>query len=585
MGPGAWLTLAVLAAVVAASFHERSDPAFVLGAGVGVLLLAGVLSPHRALAGFANPAVAIIGLLFVLVGSLERTAWLSWLAGALFGDRESKLGFRGLVPVAALSAFMANVTVVAVLMPAVREWGRRHRAATSRLMMPLGLAATLGGLLTLVGTSSNLVVNGLLVEAGDRGLGLFEIGLVGLPITVAGLIYLVAAAPRLLPERQDPLGELDANPREYVGWLRVIPGGALDGARVGELRSLESLFVAGIEREGVVRSPVDPGETLRGDDVLAFVGRVDRIAELAAGQGLAPVEGGDERLDAQEGGVELVEAVVSPSSPIVGRNIREAGFRGRYDAVVLAVHRHGERLHGKIGDIVVEPGDTLLFAAGAGFLARWRYARDFYLVSSLGTLPAAVAGKDWIEPLVLLGVVAAVALSLVPLLPAVVAGVLVLVATGRLRPSEVWTTVHWPTLVMIAASIGVSHAMVDSGLAAAVVHGALGGAVGGLGPTALVTAILLLTAVLTEVLDNPAAAALVFPVAAVVAAHHGVGLHAAAIAVAVGASSAFLTPFGYHVNVMIAGAGGYRMGDFVRVGLPLKLIVLAVAALVIPLAW
>ncbi len=185
----------------------------------------------------------------------------------------------------------------------------------------------------------------------------------------------------------------------------------------------------------------------------------------------------------------------------------------------------------------------------------------------------------------LLGVVAAVAVGLVPLLPATVAGVLALVATGRLRPSEVWARVHWPTLVMIAASIGVSHAMVDSGLAAAVVHGSLGGAVGDLGPRALITAILLLTAVLTEVLDNPAAAALVFPVAAVVAAHHGVGLHAAAIAVAVGASSAFLTPFGYHVNVMIAGAGGYRMGDFVRVGLPLKLVVLAVAALVIPLAW
>jgi len=585
VGPGAWLTLAVLAAVVAVSFSERSDPAFVLGAGVGVLLLTGVLSPGRALEGFANPAVAIIGLLFVLVGSLERTAWLPWLARILFGDSESRLGLRGLAPVTAMSAFMANVTVVAVLMPAVREWGRRHRAATSRLMMPLGLAATLGGLLTLVGTSSNLVVNGLLVEAGDRGLGLFEIGMVGLPMAVAGLIYLVVAAPRLLPERRDPLGELDANPREYVGWLGIVPGGPLDGARVSELRRLENLFVAGIEREGHVRSPVDPGETLRGGDVLAFVGRVDRIAELAAGEGLEPVDAGGERLDSRDGGVELVEAVVSPSSPIVGRNIREAGFRGRYDAVVLAVHRHGERLHGKIGDIVVEPGDTLLFAAGAGFLARWRFARDFYLVSSLGALPAAVTGKDWTEPLVLLGVISAVAVGLVPLLPAAVAGVLVLVATGRLRPSEVWSTVHWPALVMIAASIGMSHAMVDSGLASAVVHGALGGAVGGLGRTGLIALILLLTALLTEVLDNPAAAALVFPMAAVVAAQQGVGLHAAAIAVAVGASSAFLTPFGYHVNVMIAGAGGYRMGDFVRVGLPLKLLVLTIAAIVIPLVW
>ncbi|HHQ47851.1 MAG TPA: SLC13 family permease [Acidobacteria bacterium] len=584
MGAGAWLTLVVLAAVVAASFHERSDPAFVLGAGVGVLLVAGVLSPARALAGFANPAVAVIGLLFVLVGSLERTAWLPWLAGVLFGDREARLGLRGLAPVALLSAFMANVTVVAVLMPAVREWARRHRVAVSRLMMPLGVAATLGGLLTLVGTSSNLVVNGLLMERGDPGLGFFEIGVVGLPIAIAGLVYLTVAAPRLLPERHDPLGELDANPREYVGWLRVVRGGPLEGARIGELRHLDDLFVAGVERDGVVRSPVGPRETLRGGDVLAFVGRVDRIAGLATDGGLEPVDAGGGRLDAR-GGIELVEAVVSPSSPIVGRNIREAGFRGRYDAVVLAVHRHGERLHGKIGDIVVEPGDTLLIAAGAGFLARWRFARDFYLVSSLGALPAAVSGRDWTEPLVLGGVIAAVALGLAPLLPAVVVGVLALVLTGRLRPADVWTTVHWPALVMIAASIAMSHALEDSGLAGAVVHGVLGGPAAGLGRAGLIALILVVTAALTEVLDNPAAAALVFPVAAVVAAGHGVGLHAVAVAVAVGASSAFLTPFGYHVNVMIAGAGSYRTGDFVRLGLPLKLLVLAIAAAVIPLAW
>lgn len=584
MGADGLLTLLVLAAVVAVSFTERADPAFVLGAGVGVLLLAGVLTPARALDGFANPAVAVIGLLFVLVGSLERSPWLPWLAGVLFGNDGSRLGLRGLLPVAALSAFIANVTAVAVLMPAVREWGRRHRVPASRLMIPLGLAATLGGLLTLVGTSSNLVVNGLLVEAGDRGLGLFEIGIVGVPVVLAGLIYLAWAAPRLLPEREDPLGELDANPREYVGWLRVAADGKLVGARVGDLRSLDDLFVAGVERDGTVRSPVDPGEVLEAGDVLAFVGRVDRIAELAAGGDLEPVEAEGEGLGGGDGNVELVEAVVSPSSPIVGRNIREAGFRGRYDAVVLAVHRHGERLHGKIGDIVVEPGDTLLFAAGAGFLARWRFARDFYLVSSLGKLPARLTGRDWTEPLVLLAVVAVVASGLAPLLPAAVAGVLALVVTGRLRPGEVWSTVHWPTLVMIAASIALSHAMTDSGLAQAVVQAGLGAA-GHAGEAGLVAAILLLTAGLTEVLDNPAAAALVFPVAAAMAAGHGVSLHAAAVAVAVGASTAFLTPFGYHVNVMVAGAGGYRLRDFIRAGLPLKLIVLLVAALVIPAAW
>ncbi len=583
--PGeAWLTLAVLAAVVAASASDRVDPTFALGGGLGILLLAGVLSPERALAGFANPAVLIIGLLFILVGALERSPWLRWLSGVLFGDGRGYLGVRGLAPVALLSAFLSNATVIAVLMPAVRAWGRRHRRGISTLMMPLGFAATLGGLLTLIGTASNLVVNGLLVQHGDPGLGLFEITAVGLPIVVVGVLYLALAGPHLLPDRTDPLGELDANPREYVGWLRVAPGGPLTGQTVGSLRHLKDLYLAGLERGGHLRGPIEPAELLEGGDVLAFVGKVDRIAELAAEAGLQPVEGGGDGTWSDADGFHLAEAVVSPSSPIVGRNIRETGFRGRYDAVVLAVHRHGEHLRQKIGDIVVRPGDTLLVAAGSSFLERWRFARDFYLVSKLGRVPTAVGGGDWLEPAVLAGVIVAVAAGLLPLLAAVIGGVLLLVVLGRLRPADVWTAVHWPTLVMIAASIGMGFALTDSGLAGAVVVTLLR-MLNGLAPAALVGAVLVATAVLTELLDNPAAAALVFPVAAAVAGHGGLSLHGAAVAVAVGASTSFLTPFGYHGNVMISGAGGYRMRDFVRFGLPLKLLVLLTGALLIPLIW
>ena len=579
-----WLTLAVLAVVVIASASDRVDPTFALGGGVGILLLAGVLSPERALAGFANPAVLIIGLLFILVGALERSPWLRWFSGLLFGDGRERLGLRGLAPVALLSAFLSNATVIAVLMPAVRSWGRRHRRGISTLMMPLGFAATLGGLLTLIGTASNLVVNGLLIQHGDAGLGLFEIAAVGLPVVVVGVLYLAVAGPHLLPDHQDPLGELDANPREYLGWLRVAPNGPLAGQTIGSLRHLKDLYLAGVERDGRLHGPAEPTELLMGGDVLAFVGRVDRIAELAAEAGLQPVDEGGDGAWGTADGFHLAEVVVSPSSPVVGRNIRETGFRGRYDAVVLAVHRHGEHLRQKIGDIVVRPGDTLLVAAGSSFLERWRYARDFYLVSTLGRVPTAVTRWDWLEPAVLAAVVGAVALGLLPLLAAVVLGVLLLVALGRLRPADVWAAVHWPTLVMIAASIGMGHALADSGLAATVVRVLLHSP-SHLGSAVLITAVLLVTALLTEVLDNPAAAALVFPVAATVATHGGVSLHGAAVAVAVGASTSFLTPFGYHGNVMISGAGGYRVRDFVRFGLPLKLLVLATAALLIPLIW
>ncbi len=578
----AWLTLLVLAGIVAVSLSERVDPALALGGGVGLLLLAGVLSPQRALEGFANPAVPVIGMLFVLVAALERSPVLPKVTRLVFGEGGPWAGSLGAV--AGLSMFVANATVVAVMMPAVRQWARRTGRAVSVLMMPVGFAATLGGMLTLVGTSTNLVVDGMLVARGDPGLGFFELARVGLPVALAGILFMALAGRRLLPERRDPLQEADANPREYVGWLRVVQGGPLDGRPLSELRSLRDLFVAGLERDGHRLAPVEPGERLRGGDILALVGRVEGLAELARLGGLEPVAGPEDRREPLEDLFHLAEAVVSPSSPIVGRNIREAGFRGRYDAVVLAVHRHGEHLPGKIGDIVIQAGDTLLLAAGPDFLERWRYARDFYLVSAAGSVEAGEAARGWVAPAVLAAVLLVVATGLVPLLHAVVGGVLVVLATGAIRPAEVWSTVQWPTLVMIAASLALSHAMVDSGLARVAVAGSLS-CLDGAAPGVVIVAALLITALLTEVLDNPAAAALVLPLAAAAGEAAGAPLHAMAAAVAVGASSSFLTPFGYHANVMVAGSGGYAFRDFLRYGLPLKALVLLVAALVIPLVW
>jgi di/tricarboxylate transporter len=279
-----------------------------------------------------------------------------------------------------------------------------------------------------------------------------------------------------------------------------------------------------------------------------------------------------------------VEAVVSPSSPVIGRNIRESGFRGRYDAVVLAVHRHGEHLRGKIGDIVVQPGDMLLVAAGKDFLNRWRYARDFYLVSSTGRMPRPATLGSWVAPAILVAVVLAAAAGALSLVQATVAGVLAIVLTGQLRPSEVWAALPVPTLIMIAASISLSHAVTDSGCARELA-GLVLGRTSHAGPFLIITVILAAAALLTEIMDNPAAAAIIFPLAVAGATAGHVPLHAAAAAVAVGVSTSFLTPFGYHANLIVAGAGGYRFRDFVRFGLPLKVLCLIVAVGVIPLVW
>lgn len=586
MTAAAWLTLAVVAAAVAVMAREWLEPALALGAALGVLLLADVVSPAEALAGFASPAVAIVSLMLVLAGALERSPWIRWLTGVLFGRGGGRATLlRSLPPVAVLSALINNTPVVAVLIPAVREWAQRHGEAPSRFLMPLSFAAIMGGTFTLIGTSTNLVVHGMLLDAGAAGFGMFELGRAGVPLAVLGIGFLVLFGGAVITERTDPLEEVADNTREYVSRLRVEAGSPLVGRPVSSLRNLEGLFLAGIEREGELVSPVFPEMAIEAEDYLVFVGLVETLAEVVRTPGVTVRTGVLEDPDALEStATHMVEAVVSPSSPIVGRNIREAGFRGRYDTVVLAVHRHGERIVAKVGDIVLRPGDTLLLLTGPDFLERWRYSQDFYLVSEVGSLPRSLGVTDWVEPAVLGGVVVAATTGLLPILEAAVAGVLLLLGVRRLTPEDVWRSLHWPTLVIIATAIGVGNGLAASGVAP-VFAGTLVEWGSALGPVGVVGAVFLVTTLLTEIIANVAAAALVFPVALQAAEAGIVGIEPLAAAVAIGASVTFLTPIGYQTNTMVAGAAGYSFGDFFRAGIGLKLIYVVAGAVLIPLVW
>ncbi len=584
MGWEAWFTLAVLAVALVAMARDQLEPALALGGALGVLLLAGVLTAEKALAGFANPAVAIVALLLVMAGALERSPWIDWLAGVLFGNHgESKSLVRALFPVAGLSAFMSNTAVVSVLIPAVRAWARRRGAPPSKFLMAISFVSILGGVCTLVGTSTNLVVHGMLLETSDPGFGMFELARVGIPVAVLGIVYLALFGYRLLPARSDPLEKLHYNGREYVTRLRVAEESPLVGENVAALRRLQGLFLVSIERNGVAHSPARPQDEIRSGDTLVFAGLVDTIAELAAMPGVSAAnetEGSGARLGEELS--QLVEAVVSPSSPLVGQNIREAGFRSRYDAAVLAVHRHGERVASKIGDIVVRPGDTLLLLSGQDFLTRWQYSQDFYLVSNAGRMPQSVRPGDWVEPAALAGAVLAATLGLLSLLEAVVAGVVLLIVSRRLRPADIWASLNWRTLIIIATGIGLGNALVESGAAASLARAVMGWP-SAFGPVGVIAAVLIAAAVLTEFTTNIAAAALMFPVALLAAQQGLASVHALAAAVAVGASASFMTPIGYQTNTMVAGAAGYKFRDFVRVGLPLKLIVLLVSSILIPI--
>lgn len=583
----AWFTLAVIGCVLAAMVREIASPDLLLMAGLFTLAAAGILTPEETFAGFANEGMATVAALFILAAALRGTGAIEVVFGRLFGraTREGVGLLRICLPVAGLSAFLNNTPIVAMMTPVVMDWARRGRQSPSRYLIPLDYATILGGNLTLIGTSTNLVVAGLLIQAGFAPMGFFELTPVGIPVCAAGLVYLLLVAPRLLPRRKDLAEQLGERRREYTGAMIVDPQGPLVGRSVEEagLRHLPGLFVVEIDRGGRVITPVAPDQSLLGDDRLVFAGVVSTILDLQRMRGLVPATHLEEPASVASGR-RLVEAVVSHSSPLVGRSIRDANFRTVYDAAVIAVHRNAEAVPGKIGEIVLRPGDTLLLQTAPGFLRAHHNNPDFYLVSEIPEAERPRFDRAWVAVGVMLAMVVTATAGLLPISVASFLAAGALVVTRCISAGAARRSVDFPTLIVIAAGLGIARAMDKTGAAEAVAR-VLTTTVQDLGPVAELAIIYFATALLTEILTNNAAAALMFPIAVATGQQLGVDPRGFAMAVAVAASCGFASPLGYATHLIVYGPGGYRFTDFTRVGLPLDLLCGAVAIALIPWIW
>ena len=577
MGLDAVLTLAVLALALGVMASELLSPDVTLVAALVALVAAGVLDMEAALEGFSNPALVTVGGLLVVAAGLRATGVLERSVDAVLGRAgpPGRALDRMTGATALSSAFVSNTAVVAMGIPAVTSWARRREISPSRLLIPLSFASILGGVCTLIGTSTNLVADGLLRAHGLAGLGFFETAILGLPCAVVGLAYLKWVAPRLLPDRASDASD-ETRAREYLAELELTPASRMAGKTVREagLRSLPGLFLTRIDRDGETVAPVDPAERLHDGDHLVFAGVTERIADLLRRRGLRPVS--DDPRPEDPGAVELHEAVVSPSSPLAGTSVRDAAFRSRYNAAVVAVHRHGEKIERRIGDIVLRPGDTLLLEAGAGFERAFRDAPDFYLVSRMEGTGAPRHEHAGRSVAVLLAVVAAAATGLVPLPLAAVGGGVAVILAGCVTPGEARRAVDWSVLVAIGAALGLAGALEASGAAAWLGEG-MAAAGRAAGPTGLLAVVFLGTVLLTETVTNNAAVALAFPVAAGVAGAGGLDPRPFLLVATVAASLSFSSPLGYQTNLMVYGPGGYRFTDFTRVGLPLQLLLGTVA--------
>lgn len=593
----AWFALGVTALVVVGLVRNLAADALLWGAVVACGL-AGILSLEEMFVGFTNTGMLTIAALYVVAAGVRETGALDLVARMFLQKvrtRRAVMGRMGIV-VPVLSAFLNNTPVVAMLIPMLNRWCAKNRVAPSRLLIPVSFMSILGGMTTLIGTSTNLVVHGMMADAvaaspdlahSLRPMALFEIGAVGVPCAVLGVAYLILFSRRLLPERTDMLEEIGTSPREYLVEMKVAEDCRFVGMHVEEagLRHLHGLYLHEIVRNGELLAPVRPDSLIEAGDVLTFSGIVSTIVDLERLPGLIPVaDPGYERQLSSKRESMLTEAVVSPTSPLIGRSIIESNFRALYNAAVVAVHRGGARLSGRVGDVVLRSGDTLLMQTGPHFVDAHRNNRDFFLVSGVADSQPPRHDRAGLS-LVFLGLM--IVLLTTQLIPTVLAAFLIagaMIVSRCISVPSARQALELQTLFAIAGAIALGLALLNSGAVQAIAHSTVA-MVGQWGPYAVLAALAVLTMLFTEVVTNTAAAALMFPLAVATALDLGVDPRPFVMVVALIASASFLTPIGYQTNLMVYGPGGYRFTDFTRVGLPLSVLLLLAATFLAPMAW
>jgi len=629
------VTMAVLVFVLLGLLQDYIAAEVVMFTAMVMLVAAGVLPFKTAVEGFADKSCLAIGALYVVGLGLRSTGALESISALMFGKPGPQTPrIRLLAPVAALSAFMNNTPLVAFFLPIFVNISRRMKISPSQLLIPLSYATIMGGVCSKIGTSTNIVVSGAMERAGDSmsgnpNMGFFEVSWVGVPITIVGLAFLVTFGKRLLPNRQDMLEYAETHPREYTLEMLVTPSCPLIGqtVRAGGLRDVAGLYLHRIERGDEVISAVGPDEVLRSGDLLYFSGMASHIVDLQKIRGLVPIDHRDPKrnhtsatatnetlgtskaasLDSFEGvetpvpttppkpmprrGRQLCEVVISSTSPLLGKSIRDSDFRRRYNSAIIAVHRSGEKLDQKIGTIVLLTGDTLLVDADEDFVHRWRHSPDFVLVSGLEDTAPVRHDRAWIALLIFLAVLLGMSFgpdskenvywnqTLVAM-----CGAVAMLWTRCVRGNDAIRAIDMGVIVLVAASLGIGQALETSGAAHWIATKLL--AVSSpFGPVAVLATVYLLTMVLSELLSNGATAALMCTLAKSIALQEGLDARPLMIAIAIAASCAFATPIGYQTNLMVMNPGGYRFRDYIKVGLPLDFICFIVAIIVIPLVW
>ncbi|NNK81253.1 MAG: SLC13 family permease [Flavobacteriales bacterium] len=577
----AYIVVGVILFLVVFLYKEYLRPSFSFVIGVSILLLTGVINAKEALHGFANEQLAVIVLLLMLSGTLGQTRLIDKAFGAFFKEKDSPRIFfaKMLGGVGVASAFLNNTPLVAMMMPYVNKWSKDNDQVLSKYLIPLSFASILGGCVTLIGTSTNLIANGLAIEYGEEGLGIFDFTYAGLPMLFIGIVFLLVFGKRLLPENttEDITESLG---REYCIETIVKAGSPLIGKTVEEagLRNLEDLFLFEIIKRNRIVRPAPPDVVLRQGDKLLFVGDTDSIAELTSPKlGLSLPEPSTLPPEDIES---VVELVVSPNSNLVNRSVKDSDFRSLFNGAIMAINRDGERISGKIGEVIIRPGDLLMVLAGRDFFNRINQSKDFYFLSYVKEINRENRRGALVLFFGLLLSIGLAVTSLVPLLTSLACLVVLSIILGMQKLTEIKNNVDFDLILIIAMGLALGKAMINSGVAEALadrvvfIHE-------GFGVYGLLVGLFLMTNVLTAFMTSKAAVAIILPVALSIAHSIGIPIPAVILIVAYGGAASFMTPIGYQTNLMVYGPGGYRFRDFFKIGLPLTLVYCFVAVVVL----
>jgi len=580
--PSVILLLATITFLLSSLYLEWFKPTVSFFIAILVFIFGGILTPKEALQGFANEQLASIVLLLIISDIFKKSSVVNVLFHRLFGRSKSigsfKLGMMSVV--ASFSAFFNNTPLVAMMMPYTNNWAIKNKVAPSKLLIPLSYAAILGGCVTLVGTSTNLIVNGLAIDAGFESLSIFDFTAVGLPMLVIGIIYLLLVGNKLLPDTLSAKEDGEGMSREFFVETQIKSNSKLIGQTIGSagFRALKGLYLIEVVRNELSFSPVAPDFVLREDDALFFAGETKALEEIKEGSlGLTLPKIVDRLLGEKSS---TNEVVVSFNSFLIGKMVKETDFRARFDAAIVAIHRNGERLSGKIGDMELKAGDVLLVFSGSNFISRAKNNRAFYILSHTEEAEDINVKKVVLVFLALVASVILSALSSVSLLLCL-ACVLLLGILLKIMPlNEIRKGLDFDLIILIAFGLAFGKAMSNSGASNYLAEGFLL-LQNYLSSTLFLMLIFGITNILAAYITNKAAVAILFPISVSIAMQLGLNPIPFILIVSFGAAANFITPIGYQTNLMVYGSGGYNFKDFMRIGWPLTLIYMVVSSVIL----